>query len=402
MRCAFASTAFSLLAVGAVYGDGMMTVSKLGQSVDMVESPKQEALIVLDSHARTTTVSLRTHFRPGPTDLAWVIPVPATPENIQVGNEEVFRALQAGTTPEFWVITRTGPKFGCGGNSQNRVLHVVDIVDAGTAGIFDYVVLNASDNQALVRWLNENDYLIPNGADPVIGRYVDLGWHWLAIRLRAEFKDQPSLAPHPITYSYRRTKLEYPLVISRLSATNQIELVLYVLADCEYGGENWANAEIDSKQLVLDTSTASGTNYEAVFRQLTADNGGHLLVTEFASDLDTVGHRPLLAVLRGLDSASDVLGPQEHAQPSYLSRLRAVIDKDKLDRDVVLVPTRVSEYDFVLNSHQISAPSKQQPRSTAWLATVAIAVVLAVLYHRLRRRPRHAKTSKIEGRKGRA
>ncbi len=187
-----------LLPVASVYADGMMSVSRLGQSVSMVDSPKQEAIIVFDEYAGKVTISLRTHFRAGPTDLAWVVPVPAVPENIKAGTEEIFVALEAETAPEFSVRTPSRFKFGCAGGDTSRVQQGVSVIEVGTAGIYDYAVLGASNSQMLETWLHDHEYLVPTGADQVLPRYVDLGWHWLTIRVRAEAQDRPQLAPHPI------------------------------------------------------------------------------------------------------------------------------------------------------------------------------------------------------------
>jgi hypothetical protein len=160
-----------------------------------------------------------------------------------------------------------------------------------------------------------------------------------------------------------------------------------VLADCEYCGENWENVQIN-EQLELDDSSPSGTSYERVFRKRTADHGGHLLVTEFAHDLDTSGLRPLLAVLRGLDSPAELRIQTMRPFPTYLTRLRAVVARDALDRDVVLVPTRLWEYDFVLNSHDIFVRSEERSQTASWLATVLLGIILAAIYIRFRRRRR--------------
>jgi len=368
-----------LLAV-PVLADGFFapSFSRLGQSTTLVESPKQEAIIVLDKRAKTITVSLRTHFRAGPTDLAWVIPVPVKPDSIDKGNEDVFRALETNTAPEFFAISSTGGGIGCSSNeSANRIGQGVNVVNVGTAGIFDYVVLDATDADVLVGWLNSNDYRVPADANQVFRRYVDLGWHWLAIRLRAETKNLSTLAPHPITYRYRGTRIEYPLVISSLSATAETEVVLYVLADSRYGCKNWANGQIESRQLALDDTSSTKTNYETLVRQLTTDHGGHLFVTEFAADILTYDYKgPLLAMLHGLDYEADILESGKRPRPSYLTRLRAVVTKDALDRDVVLVP----KFGTVTNYHELRVPREGHLYVMIWAMAITFIVVCAVLY----------------------
>ena len=375
MRYLLMPSTVLFLMVAAVHADGMMT-ARVGQSVSLVQSPKQEALIIVNEHTDEIKVSIRTHFRNGPTDLAWVIPVPAIPESVEEGSEDIFRKLEEETAPVFWVSKRSYLKCGCGAGESLPVRQAVDVVDAGIAGIFDYVVLSASDSVSLEDWLSDNKYRIPSNASPVFRRYVDLGWNWLAIRVRTEVQSQPNLAPHPISYKYRGMNVTYPLAISQLSATDEIEMVLYVLAEHRYGGKNWRNTVLDSEVFSLDSTSPSGTTYESIFRQRTTENGGHLLVTEFAHDLDNIGQRWLLAVLWGLDSEDYVLKRRGNPSYCYLTRLRAIVNKDSLDRDVVLVPASVGG--SVFSRYDIQAEG-----DAGWGITVAFVAMFVAVYFRL-------------------
>ena len=73
--CCWAGLLGILLGAHIGLGDGVMMPKKIGRSTQMVASPKQEALLVTDGEM--VKVILRTHFRAGPEELAWVVPVPA-------------------------------------------------------------------------------------------------------------------------------------------------------------------------------------------------------------------------------------------------------------------------------------------------------------------------------------
>ena len=134
--------------------------------------------------------------------------------------------------------------------------------------------------------------------------------------------------------------------------------------------------------LAFEWLNSSGTTYEAVFRQRTADHGGHLLVTEYGGDLDTVGGRPLLAELLGMDSEAELLRSRQEVRSQYLTRVRAVVSKGALDRDVMLVPTRVSKYDFVFDSYHIPGDRG----STAWPGISLFVAVEGIIFVALRGR----------------
>jgi len=355
--------------------DGVMMPPRpvlLGEATKMVASPKQEALLISDG--KTVEVTLRTHFRAGPSELAWVVPVPARPTNIEKADEAVFTQLHMATTPRFFEPAKGKGAFSCGCGSMNRadgLQHVV-VEATGTAGIFKYVVLSATRADELTKWLNDNKYYVPPGAERMFKRYVRGGWHWLAMRVRPEAADEPTLAPHPIRYRYRDEKLTYPLAISQLSADLENEIVLYVLAANRCACANWANSTLDDltgngRKLSREADSPSMTNYEKLFRTAASEQHGHLFVTEFAGDLDNVGQRPLLKTLTRRDPL------KEEMSATYLTRLRAVMTPRAMDRDVVLV--QMAEAGDVRNVIYLS----RRQAAASYSHTVAAAGGLAIL-----------------------
>lgn len=354
--CAMVAAVLAL--AHAAWADGVMMpkITELGSSTQVVASPKQEAVLATDG--KTVQVILRTHFRRGPEELAWVVPVPAKPEKIEPCDDKVFDDLQRHTAPRFYQYSgggQSGLKCGCAGGADtwlvNKAAQSVVVEQRGTAGIFEYVVLSADDPRELTRWLEKHKYHVPVGAERIFKRYVAEGWHWLAMRVRPEAKDRPTLAPHPIRYTYRDTKLVYPLEISQLSADLENEIVLYVVASGRYACANWDNHTIDPNALHAKTGTASGTNYEDLLRAASRKRGGHLFVTELARSWSLFG-RPQGRSNEINNAISprliDALGNDQ-----YVTRLRAVMTPKAMDRDVVLVP--VSGWPDVFNTYRLAA-----------------------------------------------
>lgn len=366
-----------LCATASARGDGFMvpriTVEEVGKAGQMVASPKQEAVLVTDGNK--TVVMLRTHFRRGPTELAWVVPVPAMPEDIRAWkDDEVFDALEREFAPRFYRrVLSSGPAFscGCGGGWDGGAepIPTVQVELTGTAGVFEFVVLSSRDANELAQWLGGHGYAVPPNAAPVFSRYVREGWHWLAMRVRPEMAEDKTLAPHPITYTYRDTKLVYPLEISRLSADAENEIVLYVVAARRYACGNWTNAEILPGSIRADADSPSGTNYEKVFWLKTRDNGGRLFVTEAAMSFSRV--------LAGLEALSTLGRPAAtQAAPlegmPYITRLRAIVKPDAMDRDVVLIPYD-TDHDVESRMNLLSSAAAPSPvQAAAPLAPLAI------------------------------
>jgi hypothetical protein len=321
-----------VLAPAAALADGFyVRLEKVGVSGQMVSSPRQEAVIIRDG--TETQVILRTHFAAGPKELAWIIPVPAAPTQVGPADDKLFETLEARTAPVFTEDTGSGGgmPFGCGCGYAGRhfaVAHLDGVIveGRGTAGIYDWTALGATDAAGLQKWLNSSGYALPPGATPVLDRYVRQGWHWLAVKVRVEESDKPTLAPHPITFRYKSAEVVYPLAISQLSAAEESEVVLYVFAADRYNVSNWpTSADTDRWAIVRDSSSHSGTNYEKLFREETRRLGGHLFITECAD--------------RGEAVTWDALpkDPERTVQRQFfVTRLRAVMSPKAMDRDVEL------------------------------------------------------------------
>ena len=335
-----AAAAAMALASQAALADGCMMRLDVGASTKMVASPRQEALLATDGE--TVQVILRTHFRAGPKELAWVVPVPGKPANIAAADDAIFASLEQATAPRFVRFVHRGGGFGCGcsapGGDVAMPASSVVVEETGEAGIFKYVVLSATDGGALTKWLNDNKYHVPIGADRVFKQYVREGWYWLAMRVRPEATNAATLAPHPITYTYRSATLVYPMVISQLSADLKNEILLYVVGRGRYACGNWANDDINgiTKERSAITRRAeapSGTNYEQLFEAAAEAKGGKLFVTEFS--------RPTSRFYGDRDALTKSIN--EHILASLgdqatLTRLRAVMTPKAMDSDVGLLP----------------------------------------------------------------
>lgn len=370
---------FSVLRCSTVYGDGaMFTITPVGHSAAMVESPRQEALVVLTGG--TVQVTLRTSFRTGPKDLAWIIPVPHPPERVEVADDDLFNRLEKWTAPSFFVKRQVGVHIGCGRSADStQPIGRVVVTQTGKAGIFDYTVLTATGVDVLTRWLRQHNYSIPEGAEAVFKRYVDQRWCWLAVRLNVTAVDKSVLAPRPIRYTYHDNRCVYPLVISQLSAEDENEVVLYVLADSSYGCENWANCTMHDEDVMVDRRSPSGTNYEELFGELTVHAGGHLFVAE------SVINARLFKPPQRTDFFGRLFGKEmkefwssEDSAAFYLTRLRAVVPRADLDRDVALTPrvyfSRRHPYEFLENSLRVSTDE-----GGGWGFYLALVIIVALV-----------------------
>ena len=326
--------------------------TQLGQSTSLVASPKQEAILATDG--QTVQVVLRTHFNAGPKELGWVVPVPDVPDDVGKADDAIFDRLEALTVPTF-LKREVSPRedipigFGCGvkanrwGAAGAESSLAVRVEKAGKAGIFDFQVVSAQRVEDLLQWLDRHNYNPPTGADRAFAPYVAKGWHWLAVRVRAEEAGRPTLAPHPVTYRYKSRPLVFPLIISSISAADETEIVLYVVGAGYFGPADWTGCTCDDLALrgrdgalVELKGSPSGTNYEALLRRRARRLAGRLLVTEFAHPWQLFGTSAVVG--RRFD---DVLEPNLLASigpGQTLTRLRACVRREQMDQDILLSP----------------------------------------------------------------
>lgn len=346
----------------AARADGVMARRmELGSAETLVASPKQEALLIIDGER--VTVVLRTHFARGPDEVAWIVPVPGKPEAIGAREDDLFHKLHQETTPRFYDhrMHRGKLGFGCSSAVLQEPIPGVVHEQTGTAGVFQYDVLSASGVTALTDWLKKHDYVVPPGFEQVAERYIERQFSFLALRVRAQADPGATVAPHPITYSYRASVPEYPLVISGPSAAAANEVVLYVLGKSRYTCSNWTTLSLGDLRVQRMPGSPSGTDYEWQFARLSAANG-HLFMMEYS--LNLADHHLVRTLLPE--------GSRRHI--SHLTRLRAVIGPQQMDRDVLLEP---AEGGWLWPGHTVVEPTHASGVSGSSLLVLLAAGALA-------------------------
>jgi hypothetical protein len=327
---------FAVLAVVCpALADGVFfQVTGEAQAADLAQT-RQEVLLATyrsASGADTVTYVLQTRYSGNPNAFAWVIPVPATPTGIVAhASSALFDELTRLTKPTFTIYELGGRGLGCacgalgaGGIPTGEQGGLVEVEATGQAGIFEWAALTSTGSGALLTWLNTNNYNVPESADTVLAGYIQQGMHFLAVRI-----DEPAQVQQgsdgqieipPIQYTCQTSQMFYPLAISQVSAASATEVLIYVLSDHRAEAANVTNVEIEANELLHDPSSPSLTNYESVFAQKIAENGGTALVTEYAQSSGRLdSHWP--------DA------PAAAVALTFLTRMRTVIARQNMTLD---------------------------------------------------------------------
>lgn len=367
-------------------------VKELHGAAPRVQSPKQEAILATDG--QRVQVVLRTHFQKGPRELAWVVPVPGTPTGIRTCDDSLFVKLDELTAPRFYQMTfrSSGLHLGCAANghlaAESASISAVRVEARGKAGIYDYTVLSAKDPRELENWLHRNQYAVPKGASKVFAKYTSEGWHWLALKVRAEASKEEVIAPQPILYSYEG-KLTFPLVISTLSAAEETEVVLYLVGGSSFDTAGCPSADLNGNSsrrtdrtgrehglrlpsVSLDPGSPSGTTYEKSVRDLSAKHGGRLFVRELCERWQLFGREGMGRRFDGvLDGAMvDSLGSTQS-----VTRFRGFIRKGNMDADVQFEAGEVEHQ--IQNRFYVQARASSSHSGLALLCLCPLGVLCA-------------------------
>ncbi len=336
------AVALVCVSAGLALADGGYFPPILSNAGDLAQT-RQEVVLVIqrdaaDESLNQVTYVIRSHYAGTPTDLAWVIPLPATPANVVAHPDSaLFEDLNQSTAPAFQIgyTGSTGMPCGCaaaplaGGDGANGG-GLVKVEDRGTAGVFEWAALSSTGSDALLTWLNDNGFAVSSKAGEVLDAYVQQDFHFLALRV-----NQPQTLTAasgeidipPIQFTCRTANYFYPMTISQVSAADSAEVVIYTLAAHRMEADNLPNAAIDRDSLLYQADSPSQTNYESLFAQSIADRDGKALITEFAARTDD---------RRFWAPADWPAAPAGVLDLPFLTRLRTVIARDKMDQDFEL------------------------------------------------------------------
>ncbi len=124
---------------------------------EKVYLPAQKAVISWDGSEEILILSTKISTE-NLANLAWVIPIPSkTDPEVEEGDIEIFYDL---------ADLFSGKRPGTFGVSEK-----VEVVEIKKVDIYDIAVLKTTDAAALVDWLNENGYIVPESTTPILEEY---------------------------------------------------------------------------------------------------------------------------------------------------------------------------------------------------------------------------------------
>jgi hypothetical protein len=320
--------------------------------------------VVLMRQGTRTVLSMQNNYQGPPQDFAMVIPVPVVLKQTDVKTltKDVFTKVDAMGAPrlvEYWEQDpceelrpyRRGMKMAKDEDSADDEKSARSTRDYGvtieakfTVGEYNVVILSAKESTGLERYLRDQKYQIPKGAEPLLRPYVESGSKFFVAKVdpkKVKFeKGQAMLSP--LRFHYDSEEFALPIRLGLANAKDKQDLIVNILAPGQrYEVASYKNATIPTNLDVRDdVRKRFGEFYAALFDRTVERNPG-AVITEYAWDASTCDPcpGPMLdendfAVL-GADVLGGGQGDEGGSSGFVLTRLHARYGKDGAPNDLV-------------------------------------------------------------------
>ena len=283
----------------------------------------QNAERIIFAHNQDGTIStyIQIQYTGSAPDFSWILPLPSPigPEAVEVPDDAMaaFTELEVATDPVF--IPPPLPQ--CAIERRNippapamaGAASAVEIFASGEVGPYGFDVIGSDDPEALISWLREHDYRVTADMEPLIDRYVEERFVFLAMRLLPDQGDQ-DVQPVKVTYPSARPMI--PLRLTAVAANPNMAVMVWFYADSRAVPVNYAEMEIADSDLTF-FSFGGGSNYRQLMSEGADELGGQAFITEYAGPACglAVVH-PLLQELR--------------SKYAYVTRLNTVISPEEM------------------------------------------------------------------------
>ncbi len=296
--------------------------------------------VVLMRSGTKTVLSMQNAYEGPPQDFAMVVPVPVVLQKEQVKTlprELLDRVDQLGSPRlvEYWEqdpcdvsvpsgVGGVGQGFGSGygrlGGSHKSKEPQVKIEAEFTVGEYEVVILSATDSTALDRWLKDNNYKIPDGAEPYLRPYVQAGSKFFVAKVdieKVKIENGRALLS-PLRFHYDAETFSLPIRLGLINAGDAQDLIVNILSTKQrYEAANYPNVTIPTNLDVTNETRASfGSFYAALLDETLRQKPG-AAVTEYAWDAGTCDPcpGPTLTVNDVATLGGDVLPNDDGKEP---------------------------------------------------------------------------------------
>jgi hypothetical protein len=325
--------------------------------------------VILTRNGQQTAITMASDYEGEPSEFALVVPVPTfiKREQINVVDTKTVDHLDAYTAPrlveyfdpdpcqERVVALAMAPQpstVAARGNPQPQY-RGVKVEARYDVAEYDVSILSAEESDGLIRWLTDNGYKIPRGAEPVIGSYIKQKMHFFVAKVNLKrMQDSGRAYLRPLQVRYETAKFMLPLRLGTVNADGPQDLVIYALTKKgRVEASNYRTVKVPSDVVVpLFVKDDFANFYKATFEHAVARENMHGVFVEYAWDMgwcDPCAAAPMskaeLAELGarwndGDGALANRLAPGSGSDP-YVTRLHVRYDAQSFPEDLNFIET---------------------------------------------------------------
>ncbi len=270
--------------------------------------------VVMMREGTRTVLSMQNNYQGPPENFAMVVPVPVVlqKENVKTLPRDIFDKVDTLTSPrlvEYWEQDPCMPDMvedekaampmpmmaPAAAPPMGAASYGVKIEAQFTVGEYEVVILSARDSNGLDRWLRDNKYKIPSGAEPYLRPYVQKGSKFFVAKVdvsKVKFErigngpEQAVLSP--LRFHYDSDTFELPIRLGLINSAGTQDLIVDVLARGQrYEVANYDNVFIPTNiDVGEDAKGQFAAFYTALFDKTVATHP-RAVVTEYAWDANS-------------------------------------------------------------------------------------------------------------------
>jgi hypothetical protein len=249
-------------------------------------NPPENPTVVTD-HRMIFTISKdqstlydQIRYQGNPASFAWVLPISG---ELAVGlsGDIVFSGLDQITQTQLNPPPRNcpPPPSNCGGSSSggfggaaSEADNGVNVIKKEVVGPYETVQLQASNPTALSDWLAQNGFNVPPDVTPVITKYQQEQFNFLALKLVPGKGIQDM---RPVRVSTKGANVALPLRMVAAGTGPNVGISLWVIGEGRYEPQNFGSFVIPTDDIVWDWAQ-NKSNYTELRAQKTAAGNGRV------------------------------------------------------------------------------------------------------------------------------
>lgn len=296
-----------LMAVLYVEGIGAFCGFYVAKADAKLFNNRSEVILVRDG--TKTVVTMSNDFQGDVKDFAMVVPVPVVlhEHDIRVVNRTIFDKLNDYSAPrlvEYYdehpcaplieeydlrlesTSADFAPSMMMEDMSFKKEYNVV-IEAEYQVGEYDILILSAAESDGLRRWLNDNDYKIPENADDVLNPYIKSNMKFFVVKVNLEKAKYASEYLSPIQITYSSDKFMLPIRLGMANASGPQDLVVYALTrEGRVECTNYRTVQLPTnRNIPMYVKPKFGDFYKSLFERSWKYEGENAVFLEYAWDV---------------------------------------------------------------------------------------------------------------------